>query len=717
MRDSMGVDLSAEDAAALGERTEGWVAGLQMAALALRASALQGADRASLSQHVERFSGRHHLVLDYLTDEVLRRQPEPVQDFLLHTCILEQMCGELCDWVQRAAGAGEDADFSTGSRHLLERLEHANLFVVPLDEERTWYRYHRLFAELLRTRLQATRPEIVPELHRCAAEWYERAGRSQEAVQHALQSGDIEHATQMIERLVRSRTGWTRIDGANLLRWMRALPQDVLDARPRFRILAARALYVTGQRARAESSLRALERKLRQQPASPAAQATLEQIATDRASYAALHGQVRAAKAWAEPVLARLGGQEPTVRMRAASVLGLAYMRAGEVAEASRAFQDAIAATEQAGIPAASVAFWCNLAEAQFVQGRLRQALQSCQRGEQADTLAASGPGRAPQPTLARGFVYLNRSKIAYERYELEAASRFAEQGLDLLRRGRISLGTETLYALLACIRQALGEGEGAEAAIDQSLQIARGNDIPRLLSLVSAYQARLLLAQKRLDAAARWAESYVRSEETEYLREAQELTLARVYLALGNAAKTESVLDRLLAPARAAGRQAAVIEGLALRALVQSTLGRHAAALEDLDGALSLAEPEGYVRLFVDAGAPMAALLTQIRPTSRTGSSGAYVRRLLAACADAEPRSRPQPDRPPSDLLLDPLTARELDVLDLLAQNLTNAEIAQQLVISLPTVKSHTRNLYGKLDVHNRRAAVARARELGLLD
>jgi LuxR family maltose regulon positive regulatory protein len=638
--------------------------------------------------------------------------------------VLEQLNGPLCDALLVAGGdptGGQAGDsLPGGAQAQLEYLERANLFVVPLDRERAEYRYHRLFAELLRARLKATDPRLAPRLHRAAAEWYEGAGRPQEAILHALRGGDPERAAQMIERFVHSRLGWTRIDGANLLAWLGALPPDVLDPRPHLQLLSARALYVTGQRAQAERTLDALQGRLRQDANSPAARAMLEQIAADRASYAALLGQVSAAKSWAQPALARLAQSEPppnkpTQRMRAESILGLACMRAGELEQASHAFRQAISAAERAGLPSVSIAFWCNLADTQLAQGRLRRSLESCERAERAGASDPHPAGKGPtQLAYAMGFVHLQRAKIAHERGETEAVLEHAQRGLELLRGGRITLGTETLHALLALAHQTRGEPALAETMIELALQIARGNDIPRLISLTAAYQTHLWLAQKRLDAAVAWADAYEQEGATEYLREFEDLTLARVRLAQGDARRALSVLEGLLPPAGAAGRGATLIEGQALRALCLSARGRRADARDALARALRMAEPEGHVRPFVEAGPPMAALLADQHRDLRAEPPAPYARRLLAALKPGGPVIQ---GTAPFSPLVQALTPREIDVLRLLAQGLTNAEIGRQLVISLPTVKSHTRNLYNKLDVHTRREAAARAKELGLLD
>jgi LuxR family maltose regulon positive regulatory protein len=524
-------------------------------------------------------------------------------------------------------------------------------------------------------------------------------------VHHALETGDQGLALQAIERIVQRRTTWSRLDGATYLGWLEALPEDAVRARPRLALLAARALYVTGQRARAERTLRELEGSLRKDPTGAEtgghAGPMLEQIAADRASYAAMRGDVGHALEWARKTLARLGEGQTLAHVRPASVLGLAAFRCGDVEEAGRAFTRAIAAAQAAGIPFAATPLLCNLADVQVVRGRLDEALQACDRAQEAGTVNG-------HPTPAVGFAGLVRARVAYARNDLPGAERHAREGLDLLRRGHLTLGMETLYAELARARQAQGNAKGARAAIEQALQVAQGNDVPRLMVQTAAYQARVWLAQGELRRAGRWAGEVSSLEPTQYLREFEDLTLAWVLLARGAADEALARLDRLLAPAQAAGRMGPAIEASALRALALSALGRTDEALQALLRALELAEPAGYVRVFVDQGAPMAGLLLQV-----SGLTAAYASKLLRAFK----APAPEPTHLKPGILPEPLTPRELEVLHLLAEGLTNPEIARRLVVSLPTVKSHARNLYGKLDVHSRREAVARARRLGLID
>jgi len=683
---SMGLQLAPSEIAALERHTEGWITGLQLAALSM-----QGREPAAITRFIAGFSGRYHFILDYLTDEVLQRQPQPVQAFLFRTAMLDRLCGSLCDAVL------DDADLAPG-KEMLEQLESANLFTVPLDDEQEWYRYHHLFAELLRARLQETQPDLVPELHRRAAAWYERGGFSSEAVQHALATGDDALAAEVIERAILRIATWSRADTAMIQRWLAALPDEAVQPRPWLRLFRSRLLYVSGQPELASQTLQALEAWLQDHPTTPDAGRIRGLVVADWASYAAVLGNVQQAKDLVRQALAHAPKDDPIARLRAPAILGMAHSRAGEVSEAHGAFSQAAEIALAAGLGFAAAPLMCNLAEIEIAQGRLRQAMQTCER---ADKLAVVDGA----PMSVAGFVRLETGKILYEWNDLHAAERHLLEGLELLSQAGISESFGSGHAVLALVRQALADHDGALVAAQQAVQIAQRANVPRLVSFTSAYQARVWLAQGRLDLAAGWAEEYQQTGETEYLREFEDLTLARVLLAGGQPAEALAVLDARLMPARDAGRISAVIEIQALRALALPTPDE---ALDALQQALNLAEPEGYVRLFLDAGEPMQALLKR---AAARGIVPHYVSRLLAALSPARPAAAraPQP-------LVEPLTGRELEVLHLLAEDLSNREIGRRLFISLPTVKSHTRNIYGKLGVQNREEAVARAQALGIL-
>ncbi len=709
LNESMGLQLPPTQVALLESRTEGWITGLQLAALSM-----QGRDSESVAKFIAGFSGRYHFLLDYLTDEVLSQQPEEVQIFLLATSILDRLCAPLCDavlggseLVRSASGCRASESPSSqspriGAGALLEYLDHANLFLTPLDDERQWYRYHALFGDLLQARLQETQPEQVPELHRRAAAWYEREGSGVEAVQHALASQDNQLAAAVIERTITRISTWSRTDIAMIYRWLQALPREVTRDRPWLRLFTSRTLYVSGQPEAASRGLEELELWLRDHPEAPDAQHLAGLVTVDRASYAVVLGDVQQARALTRQVLANVPEGDPIARFRVPAILGMAALRAGKVVEAEQAFSRALDIALDAGLGFAALPFFCNVAEARLLQGRLHGAMQTCQEAMERSTVSG-------ERIFAGGFVGLEVGKILYEWNDLEGAERQLLEGLDLLMQGGIPESFGSVHAVLAQVRQAQGDEAGAVEAAQQAVESAQRDGIPRLRILASAHQARIWLAQGRDDLASVWARQYLQTGETEYLREFEDLTLARVLLAQGLPNEALDLLDRLLPPAVDAGRLGAAIEIQALRAMACHALAEPDDALQALEQALTLAEPEGYVRLFVDMGPPMVALL---KAAGSRGIAPQYVGRLLAAFAPLEPPRAAAHEQP----LVEPLTDRELEVLELLAQGLANREIGRRLFISLPTVKSHTRSIYGKLGAHSREEAVARARALGIL-
>jgi len=715
LNQAMGLDLAEGQVAELETRTEGWIAGLQMAALALQgpvAQTLRARDPDSVSRFVADFSGRHQFILDYLTDEVLAGQPAPVQAFLLQTSILERITASLADALLPDLQYPVSIPHSPipNTQSLLEHLDAANLFIHPLDGERQWYRYHRLFADLLQARLQEADSDLLPELHRRAAAWHEERGLAASAVHHALATHDHALAIDVIDRVVGKIDTWTHVDGATYLHWLRTLPDELVRTRPRLRLFAARALYATGQPLEAERILREVEDALRAGQADPEAESLLRPLVADRASFAVVRGDLGEGIAYAEEALANLPEDDTLTRLRFTAVLALARLRAGDVVQAGRDFSQAIATANAAGLAIAAVPLACNLAEVQILQGQLGAALKTCQQARE-----MGAPGGRPTPHT--GFADLVEARILYERNELHPAERQVRAGLEKLSQGSLPASFGLGHALLAQIRQALNDPAGARETMARAVESARDGDIPRIARSASAHQARLWLAQGQIERAVAWASDYRQAAPAEYLREAEDLVLTRVLLAGGDAPAALSLLDRLLAPALSAGRLGTAIEIQALRALaIAATMGQDQ-ALEALEWALRAAEPEGYLRLFLDEGRPMAHLLHQ---AAARGIAAAYTHKVLAAfgTAPGEAQARESQDpatfRPPSSLI-EPLTPRELEVLHLLSEGLTNPEIAQQLFISLPTVKSHTRNIFGKLGVHKRREAVQRARQLGI--
>jgi LuxR family maltose regulon positive regulatory protein len=694
----------------LSTRTEGWVAGLQLAALSL-------SDDADPAQFVQKFAGDDRQVVDYLGDEVLSRQPEALQRFLLATSILERLCGDLCEAVvtsdifsSHAAGDNTTAaaPLATGQQ-ILEMLDRRNLFVVPLDNRRQWYRYHHLFADLLRHHLEISMDgAAVADLHRRAARWYAGAGYAFDAIHHALCAEDGELAAALIEGALASSATWSGGDVGAWRAWWRALPAHVLHARPVLSLRLARALYLAGQIDEAEHLLDEAERLLRRSPEMyVAVDALLAQAAVHRAAVSALRGDAQPAIDAIGCALAALPTEAYLIRARAYDTLGLAYELQGESARAEHAYLEAAALAEAAGVRYLVINAQCETAMVQVVQGELRRAAQRCQA--LIDSLAPE-EDEAPPLGLAQAIL----GEIRREQHALQDAETLLLAGIAHSQAGGITDDLRHEYLFLARLRQSQGDYAAAHAALQELETLLQPYRIERLLGVVAAQRARVWLAEGRLALAETWAAAYATQEPTGYLREGEELTLVRVWLAAGGADDAAARLAPTLAAAERGGRSGRVIECLALRALLLAQQGDEEAALAALTSALTRAEPAGYARVFLDEGQPMLDLLYRVAGEG----AAAYARRLLYMAGEEQesaPSVRATADGAEPEMI-EPLTEREREVLDLLAQRLTNQEIARHLVVSLPTVKTHTAHIYAKLGAAGRRDAVARARRLGLL-
>src|SRR5580698_9505496 len=599
LREAMDTELPGAAVAALAARTEGWAAGLQLAALSLRGQA----DPAGF---VAAFSGSHRYVLDYLAGEVLDRQPEELRAFLLETSVLERLSGGLCDAVTGR----------TDSQAMLEQVEHAGLFLVPLDEVRGWWRYHHLFADLLRARLQQERPGRVAGLHRAAAAWCEDHGLADDAVRHALAAGDAVWSMRLVER--HADAFLMRSEGATLQRWLAALPAGLVGSRPRLLLAQARLALLSHRVDAAEVALDAAERALASAPGMadepfepsvgraashlanmPAA------IALGRTLLAALQGDAARAITFGRQTLAEVGEGEWLLASHANGYLGVAEWLRGRLAEAERALSSSIAQGRAAGQPAMTAWVYKDLGQVQRAQGRLdtaagtyRQALED-----------AAATGRAALP--AAGIAYVGLAEVAYQRNELDAALRHVTEGIGACRQMNFTQPLATGLATLAWIRQAQGDTAGAREAMDEAGQAGQGPGVAGLLNPVPAQRARLQLAQGEVAAAAQWTTAAGLSpDETGYPREPEHLVLARVLLAQDRPGAALALLQRLHAAAVSQDRAGSVIEIGALQALALAAAGEETAAVDALAGALTLACPQGYVRVFADEGPPMAALL-----------------------------------------------------------------------------------------------------------
>ncbi len=678
LREVMELDLEAWAIAALERRTEGWVVGLQLAALSLRG----GIDVATF---LAAFTGSHRFVLDYLSEEVLSRQPAAVQAFLLHTSILERLNGVLCDAV-----TGQQ-----GSQAMLESLDRANLFVVALDEERGWYRYHHLFAEVLKSRLQRAEAPLVAELHRRASAWYEQYELFAEAIEHALAAPDLERATRLIEHhgISFALRGEVHI----MLGWLNALPEAVVRRHARLGLYSAVMLLFTNQMQAAETRLHEIEQGLQVTVPTDQEGVIRGQIALVRANLLRCYGDLARALALAHLALELL---PETDRVRLPALVGVAssYLVSGDVTRAAEQVAVATVAALRASddLFALLESITC-LARLQGLQGHLHRAASTY--GEAKRVLPGQG---GLQSLLGSPAYYFGLGDLLRECNELDAAERHLLDGMDLVQ------GTLTVFADEVTL------GYIALARLFTNLASFR-HFVPQLLARGKAVRAQVELAQANLAAAIRWADGSGLSlvdEDLSYPREQEYLALARVRIAQGREVLARpflqealGLLDRLLQDAEAKARLGSALEILVLRALALQARGDRIGALTTLEHALTRAEPEGYIRLFVDEGEPMRTLLRQAQ-----GIVPDYVTTPLAVFGEQHVSATAR------RMLAEPLTEREREVLHLLSTGVSNREIAHRLVVSQGTVKKHVYNICGKLGAQSRTQAVARARGLNLL-
>ena len=687
--------------AALAARTEGWAAGLQLAALSLRG-------QHDAAAFVAAFTGSHRYVLDYLAEEVLERQDEQLRTFLLETSVLDRLSGPLCNAV---TGRG-------GSQALLEEAERAGLFLIPLDELRGWWRYHHLFADLLRARLQQEQPGRTAQLHRNAAAWCQEHGLADDAIGHAAAAGETAWAARIIEQhfnLVHRIRG----EAATIDRWLSVLPAEVVRSRPRLLLAQAHMAADSGHPEVVEPLLDAADcappgwADEPFEPASGAAASFLINvpalITLHRSYLAQLHGDAGATAAFAAQTLAESKPEEGALSATAHGFLAVAEWLRGRLTEAERALASSLTGWRETS-QLTLIAWGCyQLVLIQLAQGRLDAAALTCEQA--LDSLVTSG---LPAPAAGPGYAGL--AGIAYQRDELGLALRHATEGIALCRQFVYTPPLAGGLATLAWIRQATGDPAGALEAITEAGQAAPGP--AGLLNPVPAQRARLLLAQGDLPAAARFApdNGLGPDDGPDYARESGHLVLARVLLAQDRPGQALALLDRLHAAAKARNRTGSLIETSALRALALAATGEEAGAVTTLAGALLLACPQGHVRVFADEGLPMAALLGRLLAAQRAGRAAAdvplgYLARLQRAFAAGPPA----PDLGPSGII-EPLTSRELEVLKMMATGRPNQAIAGELVVTLDTVKKHVGHVLGKLGAANRTEAVTRARELSLI-
>jgi len=703
LNEVMGLDLAARDVAALEGRTEGWIAALQLAALSMRG-------RDDVAGFIAGFAGDDRYIVDYLVEEVLQRQPERVREFLLQTSILDRLTGPLCDAV-----TGQENGKAT-----LEAVERSNLFVVPLDSGRRWYRYHHLFADVLRAHLLDELHDRVPDLHRRASQWYEQQDMRSEAIAHALAARDFARAADLVELAIpvmRKSRG-----EAAVLGWLKALPDHVIRNRPVLSVGYAGALLVNAEFEGVEVRLRDAERWLdttAERSTSELAEMVVVNeeefrrlpgvIAVYRAAQALARGDLTATTKSARLALDLVPEDDHLVRGSAAGFLALASWVSGDLETAHRAWTTCMTLVQRAGHISDALGCTIALADIRITQGRLHEAGRTY---EQALQLATERGDPAVRGTAD---MYVGLSQLDRERDDLDGAAQQLMKSQELGEHNGLAQNRYRSRVAMARIREAQGDLAGAVALLDEAERVYVGDFFPNVQP-IAALKTRVWIAQGRLGEALDWARArgLAPGDDLSYLREFEHITLARVLLAKskgdrpdGSIREAMGLLERLLRAADEGGRTGSAIEVLVLQALAHQMRGDIAAALIPLERALRLAEPEGYVRVFVNEGPPMAELL---EAAGKHGIASTYVRRLLAALGKAEGRA------PVTQALAEPLTESELGVLRLLGTDLGGPDIARELTVSLNTIRTHTKAIYTKLGVNSRRAAVRRAEELHLL-
>ena len=700
LNDVMGLELTAADVAALEGRTEGWIAALQLAALSMRG-------RDDVAGFIAGFAGDDRYVVDYLVGEVLQRQPEHVRTFLLQTSILRRLNGPLCDAV-----TGQD-----GGQAMLEAIERQNLFLVPLDDRRLWYRYHHLFSDVLRARLLDEQRDRIHVLHRRASDWHARNGDQSAAIAHALDGEDFERAADLIE--MAARPAFQARQEATYRRWLDALPEELFGVRPVLAIALVGVHMARGDIEGVEARLQDIERLLEtnaagdRQGATPTPMVVVDrdefrrlpnQIAVFRAGIALLRGDAAGTIAHARRALELATEDDHVGHGSAAALLGLAQWAQGGLEAAHRRYAEALPSLEKAGHLSDALGLSLALADILIAQGRLREAMRTYERGLE---VAA---GRAPLVLRGAADMHVGMSELFRERNDLDAARQHLQASTELGEHAGLPQNPYRSRVALARIRQAQGDLAGAEDLLREAERVYTGDYSPDVRP-VAAVRARVQLAQGRIGDAIAWAHERHLSptDALSYLHEFEHVTLARILLAQeahGPGCEATRLLERLWAAADDGHRTGSVIEIALLQALDHQAHGDMPAARAALDEALALGEPEGYVRVFLDEGPPMTALL---RAVAQHGRAREYARQVLASDSPTT-RSARTPQG-----LVEPLSERELQVLRWLRTDLSGPDIARELIVSLNTVRTHTKSIYTKLGVNSRQAAVRRAKELDL--
>ena len=687
----MNLDLSIEDIVSLEERTEGWVAGLQLAALSL----LGHEDK---HEFIEKFSGIHHFLIDYLVEEVLALQPSEIRNFLCRSSILDRLNSDLCD-----ATLG-----ISYSKRILQRLEDTNLFLIPLDDERNWYRYHHLFADFLSMCLQDEHCDQISELHLRAADWFEGNGLVAEAISHFIAAEDYANAARVIENNAKGTL--ERSELAKLMKWVAALPEEYVHQRPRLWIYHTWALRLSGSKFDVvESQIEEITEALNEESTTNSQLIFGELYAQSKDEIRNLKAHLNGLRAFqgvysenfpqAYKMVEKAKSYQPDEKFVWSSLnfaLGWAYRLSGNLESAFQAFAEASEISKESGNIYMAVSTFCRAAYGQVLMGRLHQAEQSFLEALE----IASVEGSRQYPVA--GYAYVDLSGIYHEWNDLKAARRYAFEGIQLCKRVGYIMDQVVGLVYLSRIYLADGDLFTAQDVCQDAKELSQLMvDYVYVQRWVEDCQVRLWIAQRNYEALMNWVlTNDLRIDETpDFKRDLDHIILARALVALGIHDHTNSYLDdalRLLSNldelAESAEWNGKRIEILVLNALALQAKDEIPDALKTLEKALNLAEPEGYLRTFVDQGQPMAELLQLVKPKEITSS---YSRRLLRILeSERQPRKEGKKEILASTLV-EPLSKRELEVLKMLASDLSGPEIARELSVALSTVRYHTNNIY----------------------
>lgn len=714
------MDLLPADIEALDQATEGWAVGLQLAAMSM-----QGIEDPSL--FIRSFSGSQRYVFDYLAQEVLARQEPDIRGFLLKTSILDRFCGSLCDFLlDEETETGSGPAKAHQSSEILEYLERANLFLIPLDQERRWYRYHHLFAEFLQATLaQQVAPAVITALQRRASRWFTENESPSEGIDYSLRAEDYSRAAELINQIAEEM--FLRSELITLRNWLNSLPAEQVARDVRLSIVFAWVLLATGQYAEMEPHLKNAQDQLDLRLVGPSPMnlpgldvaAAQGEIACLRSSQAINRFELEEARYQGELARSYLSGRSgrgifnDSESLRGVAVFNLAIVHevTGEVAEASRLFEECISLSRE-NLHLLPMAY-AHLANLMIIQGKLHQAENIFR---QALRVAQANPSLSP----LSGIAHTGIGNLLLEWNRLDQAEAELRRGIDLGRSWAYLEPAINGYSGLVRLRLASGDTAGAQEMINELGRIPDQAPIALPVVVLESLQAEVWMRQQKLEALSDWVSRTAPGleESVPYVLEEQAIVLVRAYLTLGQLERAQELIQRLLPAVEGGGRAGRSIRLQLLQCLAWAAQGEHEAALGGLEETLAEAESQGYCGIFLDEGKPMERLLSAYVRQPSAGFRD-YAKELLGAFASRRPdasegRGR---RRPLASSLIEPLSDREVEVLALLASGLSNREISDRLVVSLNTVKSHIKNTYGKLGVSSRTQAIARGRELGLIE